>query len=36
LYKIEQIMQGEALDDVIDALVTEDQAAKLAAEVSDD
>lgn len=29
LYKIEQIMQGEALDEMIDALITEDQAARL-------
>lgn len=29
LYKIEQILQGEALDDIIDALTAEDQAAKL-------
>lgn len=31
LYKIEQIMAGEALDDIIDVLVAEDQAMKLAA-----
>jgi peptide chain release factor 1 len=30
LYKIAQIMEGEALDDVIDVLISEDQAAKLA------
>jgi len=30
LYKIQQIMEGEALDDMIDALTSEDQAAKLA------
>lgn len=30
LYKIEQMMQGEALDEVVDALTTEDQAALLA------
>lgn len=30
LYKIQQIMEGEALDEVIDALTAEDQAAKLA------
>ncbi|MBX9976880.1 MAG: peptide chain release factor 1, partial [Alphaproteobacteria bacterium] len=29
LYKIAQIMEGEALDDIIDALISEDQAAKL-------
>ena len=29
LYKIDQIMEGEALDEMIDALITEDQAAKL-------
>ncbi len=31
LYKIDQIMAGEALDDVIDMLISEDQAIKLAA-----
>ncbi len=30
LYKIQQIMEGEALDEIIDALIAEDQAAKLA------
>ena len=30
LYKIQQIMEGEALDEMIDALISEDQAAKLA------
>ncbi len=30
LYKIDQIMEGQALDDVIDVLIAEDQAAKLA------
>jgi peptide chain release factor 1 len=30
LYKIQQIMEGEALDELIDALTAEDQAAKLA------
>lgn len=30
LYKIQQIMEGEALDEMIDALTVEDQAAKLA------
>ena len=30
LYKIQQIMEGEALDEMIDALTSEDQAAKLA------
>ena len=29
LYKIDQIMQGEALDEMIDVLMAEDQAAKL-------
>jgi peptide chain release factor 1 len=29
LYKIQQIMEGEALDELIDALTAEDQAAKL-------
>jgi peptide chain release factor 1 len=32
LYKLPQIMEGEALGEVIDALVTEHQAALLAAE----
>ncbi|PWE16794.1 peptide chain release factor 1 [Marinicauda salina] len=31
LYKLDQIVSGEALDEVIDALIAEDQAAKLAA-----
>jgi bacterial peptide chain release factor 1 (bRF-1) len=30
LYKLDQIMQGDALHEMIDALVTEDQAARLA------
>lgn len=30
LYKIQQIMEGEALDEMIDVLTSEDQAAKLA------
>ncbi|HLZ67134.1 MAG TPA: peptide chain release factor 1 [Aliidongia sp.] len=30
LYKIEKVMAGEALDEVIEALIAEDQAAKLA------
>jgi peptide chain release factor 1 len=30
LYKIDRIMLGEALDEIIDALITEDQAARLA------
>lgn len=30
LYKISQIMEGEALDEIIDVLISEDQAAKLA------
>ena len=32
LYKLPQILEGSALDELIDALVTEDQAIKLAAE----
>ena len=36
LYKIAQIMEGEALDEMIDALITEDQAAKLSAEENHD
>ena len=31
LYKIDKVMSGEALDEVIDAIVTEDQASRLAA-----
>ena len=31
LYKIDKVMAGEALDELIDALVAEDQAARLAA-----
>ncbi|MDP3371870.1 MAG: peptide chain release factor 1 [Candidatus Paracaedibacteraceae bacterium] len=36
LYKIAQIMEGEALDEMIDALITEDQAVKLSAEDGND
>ena len=32
LYKLPQVMDGEALDEIIDALVTEHQAELLAAE----
>jgi peptide chain release factor 1 len=31
LYKLDKIITGEALDDVIDPLITEHQAAQLAA-----
>ena len=31
IYKLDKVMLGEALDEVIDALTTEDQAAQLAA-----
>lgn len=31
LYKLDKVLEGSALDEVIDALVTEDQAAKLSA-----
>jgi peptide chain release factor 1 len=31
LYKLNQMLEGEALDEVIEALITEDQATKLAA-----
>ena len=31
LYKIERVIAGEALDEIIDALTAEDQAARLAA-----
>ncbi len=30
LYKIDKVMNGEALDEIIDALLAEDQAARLA------
>ena len=30
LYKLEEVVSGEALDEVIDALIAEDQAAALA------
>ena len=30
LYKIDKVMSGEALDEIIDALIAEDQAARLA------
>ena len=30
LYKLDRVMMGEALDEVIDALVSEDQAQRLA------
>jgi peptide chain release factor 1 len=30
LYKIEKVISGEALDEIIDALLAEDRAAKLA------
>jgi peptide chain release factor 1 len=35
IYKLPQVMEGEALDDIIDALVTEHQAELLAAESSE-
>ena len=31
LYNLEQVLEGNALDDLIDALITEDQANRLAA-----
>jgi peptide chain release factor 1 len=31
LYKIDKVLGGEALDEIIDAILAEDQAAKLAA-----
>jgi peptide chain release factor 1 len=31
LYKIDKVMNGEALDEIIDAILAEDQAARLAA-----
>lgn len=30
LYKIDRVLSGEALDEIIDAILAEDQAAKLA------
>jgi peptide chain release factor 1 len=30
LYKIDKVIGGEALDEIIEALISEDQAAKLA------
>jgi len=30
LYKIDKVMSGEALDEIVDALLAEDQAARLA------
>jgi len=33
LYKIEKVMQGEALDEIIEVLIAEDQAARLAEEL---
>ncbi|MBW8308191.1 MAG: peptide chain release factor 1 [Candidatus Paracaedibacteraceae bacterium] len=35
LYKIDLIMEGECLDEIIDVLISEDQAAKLAAAAED-
>jgi peptide chain release factor 1 len=32
LYKLEEVLSGEALDEIVDALITEHQAAQLAAE----
>jgi peptide chain release factor 1 len=34
LYKIDRVMAGEALDEIIEALIAEDQAARLAEEVA--
>ena len=31
LYKIDKVMSGEALDEIIDAILAEDQAARLVA-----
>ena len=31
LYKLDQVLAGEALDELIEALIAEDQAARLAA-----
>ena len=30
LYKLDEVVSGEALDEIIDALITEDQAQRLA------
>ena len=35
LYKLAEIMEGEGLDELLEALITEDQAARLAAEGAD-
>ncbi len=35
LYKLDQVMAGEAVDELIDALITEDQAARLSAMEAD-
>ena len=32
LYRLEEVMAGQALDELVDALVTEHQAAQLAAQ----
>ena len=34
LYKLDQVLSGEALDEVIEALITEHQASLLAAEMA--
>ena len=31
LYKLDKVLTGEALDEIVDALIAEDQAARLAA-----
>ena len=31
LYKIDKVMEGEALDEIVEALIHEDQASRLAA-----
>ncbi len=36
LYKLDQIMEGEGLDELVEALITEDQAARLAAAGEDE
>ena len=36
MHKLERILDGEALDELVDALVTEDQAARLAVDETSD
>jgi len=36
MHKLEKILDGEALDELVDALVTEDQAARLSEDETTD